>query len=576
MSRRTLVLLAVAGTVATATATLLVLFAHGFEPYRPAEKVAQVATAGVWILAGLVAWQRRPENRVGPVMVVLGFGELAHFFYWDAALPFTIAELVSFFTIPISVYLFLAFPQGFLRTRFQRAFVASTAVAVLVFSPISQLFWDPQGTDCPDCPRNLLLVNDDARVWDIVSRVGDVLLVGILLTTVVLVVRRVRRASAPARRPFGPVLIAAAVSVVLLGVVVVMDAAGAMTEGTVALWLADVAYAAVPIAFLVGLLRMQWHRAAVADLVVRLGRATDPTQLREAIGRALDDPSLVLAFWLPDQQRFVDADGVAVEVGPQCGRAVTMLDHDGRRVAALVHDPTLDDDPDLIAAVGAAASLALENSRLQAELRAQLAEVRGSRARIVAAGDAERRRLERDLHDGAQQRLLGVRLALQLARGRLNGDGHAVDQLLTEADSEVVGALAELRALARGIHPAILTEEGLSAAVHALARRSPVPVEVSCCPGRMPATVEATGYFVAAEALTNLTKHAHATRASIEITRNNGRVAVVVADNGAGGADPSGPGLRGLRDRVEALDGTLRIETAASGGTRITAAIPCA
>jgi signal transduction histidine kinase len=255
---------------------------------------------------------------------------------------------------------------------------------------------------------------------------------------------------------------------------------------------------------------------------------------------------------------------------------VTVLEHDGNPIAALVHDRSLLDDPELVQAVGAAASLALENARLQAELRAQLEEVRASRARIVSAGDAERRRLERDLHDGAQQRLLGVRLALQLARGRLADGGAVTDELLAEVDTEVVDALEELRVLARGIHRAILTEEGLAAALAALARRAPVPVELTVCPQRLPAPVEATAYFVAAEALANVAKHANACRVAIEVTRRNGTLGVQVADDGVGGADPGGAGLRGLRDRVEALDGRLEIESPSGGGTRVSAAIPCA
>ena len=257
------------------------------------------------------------------------------------------------------------------------------------------------------------------------------------------------------------------------------------------------AFTAIPIAFLVGLLRTRLQRSGVADLVVELRSLSRPDDVRDAIARALGDPSLELAFWLPADERYVDPRGSPLDVTTREGRAVTVLEHDGRRVAALVHDPALLDEPELLEAVGAAASLTLENARLQAELSAQLAEVRASRARIVEAGDAERRRLERDLHDGAQQRLLGIRLALQLARGRIaDGDG-AVDELLTEADAEVGGALEELRALARGIHPAILTDEGLAPAIAALARRAPVPIELTVSPERLPEPVEATAYFVA-------------------------------------------------------------------------------
>jgi signal transduction histidine kinase len=329
------------------------------------------------------------------------------------------------------------------------------------------------------------------------------------------------------------------------------------------------------VAFFVGLLRMRLHRGAVARLMVELGSLPSPAGLRNAIARCLGDPSLEVAFWLPSDGRYVDAGGQPVDPGALSGQAVTVLEHDGNRLAALVHDPALLDEPQLLDAVGAAAGLALENTRLQAELRAQLAEVRASRARLIAAGDAERRRLERDLHDGAQQRLLGIRLALQLARGRLADGTAPVDALLAEADAEVVDALAELRALARGIHPAILTEEGLAPALAGLARRTPVPVQVSVCRERLPAAIEAAVYYLAAEALANTVKHAHASQVSIDVARSNGRLAVNVADEGNGGADAGGAGLRGLRDRVEALDGQLQVDSAPGHGTRISALIPC-
>ena len=219
----------------------------------------------------------------------------------------------------------------------------------------------------------------------------------------------------------------------------------------------------------------------------------------------------------------------------------------------------------------------LEVERLEAQLRAQLVEVRASRARIVEAGDAERRRVERDLHDGAQQRLLGVRMALRTARTRLaDGDTDGIDELLTEADAEVMDALGELRDLAHGIHPAVLTEEGLEPALAALARRTPIPVDLEVRAGRLPAAVEATAYFVAAESLANVVKHAGASRARVSVEVGDGAVLVAVDDDGRGGADPEGAGLRGLRDRVEAVDGRFCVETPAGGGTHVSATIPCA
>jgi signal transduction histidine kinase len=405
--------------------------------------------------------------------------------------------------------------------------------------------------------------------------VVSVLALGLLTVTVVLLVRKVRRASAATRRAVNPVLLTSAILILLLIGGEVMDAAGTDMTDTILGPASALAFAAIPVAFLVGLLRTQLQRAGVAGLVVELGAVSRPDDVEGAIGRALSDPSVELAFWLPEERRYVGSDGSPLDPAARPGRAVTVLEHDGTRVAALVHDPVLLDEPELLDAVGAATRLALENARLQAELRAQLAEVRASRARIVEAGDAERRRLERNLHDGAQQRLLGIRLALQLARGRL-GDERELEQLLAEADAEVVGALDEVRTLARGIHPPILTEEGLRPALAALARRAPVPVALDVPPERLPMRVEATAYFVASEALANVAKHAHASQATIAVSRTNGHVSVEVADDGVGGADADGAGLRGLRDRVEALDGRLDVESGAHGGTRVTAAIPCA
>ena len=221
-------------------------------------------------------------------------------------------------------------------------------------------------------------------------------------------------------------------------------------------------------------------------------------------------------------------------------------------------------------------SLALENARLQAELRAQLAEVRASRARIVEAGDAERRRLERDLHDGAQQRLLGIRLALQLARGQL-ADGGALSRSCSTTRTPRSSARSRscARSPAASIRRSSPTKGSLPLLPHLRDARR-VPVELAVCAERLPAPVEATAYFVAAEALANVVKHAGRLPRVIHVTRTNGRLVIDITDDGNGGADADGAGLRGLRDRVEALDGHLAVESPPGGGTRVTAAIPCA
>ena len=580
MSRGLHVLLLGLGALAVVWASLTLTFfrSGGRLNVEPPLVVAFVALGSLWILAGLIAWWKRPDNHTGPLMAAAGFLVFTWLpSFWEASLPSTVFGLTDRLFLAVAVHLFVAFPRGRLSSPLERVVVGAVYADVLLVAGLgAQLFRGPDDPFFVDGPRNLLLVADNRGLADALELAADVALAALFVAAAVLLARRWRMASAPARRALAPVLWSGAL-VLFLG-------AGLLTHypsydtpvGSVLLSLFLVAVGIVPLAFLAGLLRMRLHRSAVADLVMELGSPLRPSQVREAIARTLGDPSLELAFWLPEGERYVDLDGNAFDPEEDPGREVTLLEHDGTRLAALVHDPALHDDPELVQAVGAAASLTLENARLQAELRAQLEEVRASRARIIEAGDAERLRVERDLHDGAQQRLLGIRLALQLARVHLADGVAEVDDLLAEADAEVVGALGELRALARGIHPPILTEEGLAPALSALARRAAVPVELNVCAGRLPATVEATAYFVSAEALANIAKHAHASHVRLEVARTNGRVAIVVSDDGVGGADPTGAGLRGLRDRVEALDGRLEVESPPGGGTRVSAAIPCA
>jgi signal transduction histidine kinase len=249
---------------------------------------------------------------------------------------------------------------------------------------------------------------------------------------------------------------------------------------------------------------------------------------------------------------------------------VTVVERQGRPLAALIHDPALDQG--LVRAAAAAAGMAIENERLHAEVRAQLEEVRASRQRIVEAGDRERRRVERNLHDGAQQRLATLALSLAMLRDR-DGADPATAALLADASAELKQAIDELRELARGI----LTEEGLPAAVESLADRSSLPVRVIAdFDARLPEPVETVAYFVVSESLANVAKYAHASGARVEMSRRNGSLRVEVLDDGIGGADAArGSGLRGLEDRVAAVRGSFHVETRSSGGTRVLAEIPC-
>jgi signal transduction histidine kinase len=296
------------------------------------------------------------------------------------------------------------------------------------------------------------------------------------------------------------------------------------------------------------------------------------------LAEALGDPTLTLAYWLEERGEYVDSDGRTVELPAEgSGRTYTMVDRHGERIAALIHDASLADERELIKAVGAAASLALENERLDAQLYAKIEELQQSRARIVESSDATRRRIERDLHDGAQQRLVSLALTLRLARSRLRDEPQRTQRLLESASQELDMALAELRELARGIHPAVLSERGLGAALDGVAERAPIPVELIDTPAeRLPEQLEAAAYFVVAEAVTNVAKYADASHATVSVQRDNGLVLVQVADYGRGGADPAkGTGLRGLADRVSTLNGRLDVTSEPGRGTTVKATIPC-
>jgi signal transduction histidine kinase len=302
-----------------------------------------------------------------------------------------------------------------------------------------------------------------------------------------------------------------------------------------------------------------------------------PGPVREMLAESLGDRTLSVAYWLPERKLFVDESGHVVRMPePGSGRSWTAVERDGRRVAAIIHDAELATGPELVNAAAAGAALAIDNERLKANLRARVEELRVSRVRIVEAQDHARRRIERDLHDGAQQQLVSLSLDLRLLKSKLNGN-EAAAETVDALSEKLATALAELRELARGIHPVILTERGLVPAVAALAQRAPVPVEANISiHDRLTPAIESAAYFVVAEALTNVAKYAQAENVIVDLRRQNEQVTVIVEDDGVGGADiETGTGLRGLIDRLSALDGTLELETPDGGGTRLIARIPC-
>jgi signal transduction histidine kinase len=349
-------------------------------------------------------------------------------------------------------------------------------------------------------------------------------------------------------------------------------------DGMVVLsWVFNVVRILVPLGVLVGILRQRATRSAVASAMTRVGSGSPADTLRDALRDALGDPALRVLIWDTGAGAYRDDHGTLTPASPTVpGMAVATVDAaNGTPLALLVHDPALGEDPGLVAAGVALARLVVDNARLGEEVNRQLAEVRASRARIIAAGDEERRRIERDLHDGVQQRLVALGLGLRRAAGR-NGSDAAASEALTRGADEALAVVEDVRELARGIHPAVLSEAGLGSALRALADRSPVPVELDLrLTGAGSPTAVSTAYYVASEALANVAKHAQARTVWLHASDGDA-LEVRIEDDGRGGADPGGAGVRGLEDRVAALNGRFGIGPRPDGGTIVSASIPLA
>jgi signal transduction histidine kinase len=524
-----------------------------------------------YVVAGLVAWCRRPDSRLGALMVAGGFAaSLLALAFSHVAVTHTIGLVFDVWPAALFLHVYLAFPDGRLRSGFERGLVVAAYVATFGLQLVKMLLGGVG-------PQNLLEVTARAEAAETVERIQMLSIAALCLVAFgVLVVRR-WRGGRPLRRAASLLIDSFALALVMLAVLFVSIAFQAPAAETIQL-ATFVVLGLSPIAFLIGLLDARLARSAIGTLFIELRADPSPAGLRDALARALRDPSLTLAYWLPQYGRWADADGRPVDL-PEAGepRRTTLIQRDGELVAALVHDPALDEEPELLNAVGAAAAIALENSRLQTELRARLAELSGSRARIVEAGQRERQRLERNLHDGAQQRLIALSLELSLLEERLRDDPEAL-RSLGQARNEIATSLEELRDVARGLHPAVVSGHGLAVALEQLAVRAPVPVRLSMdVEGRLPERLEVAAFYLVSESLANIGKHAHAASASVEVSRANGQVVIEVVDDGVGGADADGgTGLRGLADRVEALEGRLRIWSPSGGGTRLRAEIPCA
>jgi signal transduction histidine kinase len=521
-----------------------------------------------YVLCGLLAWARRPDSRFGPLMIAAGFANFISTLSWTTNdVTFTLGQALDLLPPVLLMHVFLAFPTGHLRGMLERALVVGAYVAAVLLQLVRMAFGGFG-------PNNLfeVLAHEDAALLSL--RVALLTVSAFCLSGVAVLLLR-RRRSDRLRRAHVLIVDAFALGLVMIALLFISASFDGPAVQEIR-WATFATLGLAPIVFLAALLNARLARSAVGDLILELRAEPAPPDLRDALARALGDPSLELVYWLPDFGVYVDLGGRPVKLPDLEGRATTLIDRDGAHVAALIHDPALLDEPELLDGVTAAAGIALENGRLNAELRARLEELRGSRARIVEAAQNERQLLERNLHDGAQQRLIALSLDLSILKGRIDGDSEAragIDQ----ARRQIAASLAELREISSGLHPAVVSGHGLPVALEQLAARSPVPVELEIeVEGRLPEPLEVAAYYVISESLTNIAKHAQARTARVEIVKDQGELVLEIVDDGIGGADSErGTGIRGLADRVESLDGRLRVWTPRGGGTRVRAEIPC-
>jgi signal transduction histidine kinase len=547
---------------------------------------AELAAGWALIAVGLRVALRRPANRTGYLLAAAGVSWF--FVEWDnpgigSPAAFTFGLVAWALAPPVVGHAVLAYPSARpLPLPGRAALLAAYVGAGLVLGLLPALLFDPRQQACSQCPANLLSVTSNQDAVRMLTEWGVRLGLVWPIALAAVAAWQFTRSSTPVRWMTAPVVLGGVAYLLLVWA----DFVHSLPRGQLGndefergLWLGQaIALCTIALGVTWPWLRARRTRSDLAKIVVDLGHSPPPGGLREALASTLGDPTLEVAYPLADPGRYIDAHGVAVNPAARDGRTVTPLARGGTTVALLIHRPGLLDNPELVQELAATGRIALENERLQAVVRGQLEDLRASRARVVAAGDAERRRLERDLHDGAQQRLVSLSLALRLARIQLGPDEDPdLTSGMDQAGQEIGAAIEELRELAHGIYPAVLTDEGLAAAVEALGERAMIPVQVVAVPERrFPRPVEAAAYFLVAEACGKIAAPAGASSVSVEIRQEEGRLLVEVTEEGA---ENPGPGLEtrvtGLSDRVGALNGRLRIEQLPGRGLAIHGEIPC-
>jgi signal transduction histidine kinase len=567
--------LSVSAIAVAATVSAAIVVALGLASPEPPPAIPRTILA-CWVsvpyvVAGLISWRRRPDSRLGILMLTAGFVTSANFLVWaNNDLLYTLGIATQFLPPVLLLHLFLAFPSGRLTTTGSRRLVGAAYIMVALTIPDVLL-----GLAAPRNRFGILYAPGFAERLQKVQLLG---IATLLVAGTVILIHRRRAAGRPPRRALDVLVEAFSLSLVMIATLLVVGFLELTTIQEPIRLATFAVVGAAPLVFLAGLLQARLQRTSVEGLVAELGERPRPAELQAAVARALRDPSATLAYWVPEFRSWADIDGHQVDLAAPPGRTATVVRHDHTTVAVVLHDATLDDEPELLAAVSAVVGVTVENARLHVELRARVEELRGSRSRILAAEQRARRRLERDLHDGAQQRMVALSLQLGELSRQFDGDAELAARIQTARDT-VQESLSELRDLAKGIYPATLTDHGLSVALETLATQATVPVRiVDSLAARPPPAVELAAFYVVSESLTNVMKHARASTVEVRLRTDRALLVVEVSDDGIGGAaSDRGSGLRGLADRVEGMGGRIRVRSPAGTGTGTTvrAELPC-
>jgi signal transduction histidine kinase len=531
-----------------------------------------VGVGAEYVLAGLLAWMRRPSNRTGMLLVAAGLAFLvAALSNTDVPGLLAIGLILAVAPLAVILHLLLAFPGGRCHGRGVKALVIAGYVITIVFQAPRYLFASPS--------LGVLHIAGNERVVEIAKWVQNVPGAIVFVLSALVLARRLRDAN-PYQRRVLAILYPYGIATLLFFEIAIHVLPPLFGFGSITVFALQISAAAgVPIMFLAGVLRGGFARSGeVEELRARFeAQAGGRQRYHDALADALGDPSLRLLFWLPERGRYVDLTGAEAEMATDgTGRATVEIERAGEFVCAIEYDALMIRDPELVREAGGVISAGLERERLTAELLASQEALRQSRARIVEVADRERARIARDLHDGLQVQL--VLLAMAAGQAADDPSANGLSPQLRELRVGIEAAAGELRALVQGVLPALLIERGLYAATEELVDRMPVPTRLQCpdAEAALPASIEQTGYFVVAEALTNAVKHARARELAVRLARDNGHLRIEVRDDGIGGARAgSGSGLRGIADRLDAIGGQLIVHSPPGEGTLIDARLPC-